>query len=244
MKTLLSRILLLACLVSPVRTSAQLIPGGGTVPVIDIAAIAKLVEQIGNQVRTIAILRQQLQDMLQNTVSLGIGGYWDILTLLNQLQAALQHGNAIAYPLQHALSLLRTVYPGYHIPEIWLASYQLWTLTQMATQAGTMALLHRLALEAPIDQLRLQGLAGASTNAIGRLAAIQAGNNIAIEQIQQTLRLREVIMADANARLIESSQRTNEEASRVAIDVELIKNVGVPWRSDMTGGIGTIPYPQ
>jgi len=114
----------------------------------------------------------------------------------------------------------------------------------MDTQAGMLALLSRLSLESVNDQQRFSDLAASSDSAVSRLAAIQAGNNINLEVNQQLIRLREVIMADANARLTQAAFEANDQAARVAIDVELINNVGVPWRSDMSGGIGTLPYPQ
>jgi P-type conjugative transfer protein TrbJ len=245
MKKLLSLLLIVGVLGFPVRTSAQFpVPTGGDIPVIDKNAIAQLLVQIGHQLTQIKNLEAQLQNMLLHSSVLGAGGYWEILTLLTQLQSALQQGQSIAYPLQNALAFFRQTYPGYHIPPIWLDSYQSWVTTQMDTQAGMLALLSRLSLESVNDQQRFSDLAASSDSAVSRLAAIQAGNNINLEVNQQLIRLREVIMADANARLTQAAFEANDQAARVAIDVELINNVGVPWRSDMSGGIGTLPYPQ
>ena len=56
------------------------------------------------------------------------------------------------------------------------------------------------------------------------MQAIQAGNMLAAEQIQQLSKLRQLMMAQINAQNVYMANQTNRDAQRVATQQEWIKN--------------------
>ena len=56
------------------------------------------------------------------------------------------------------------------------------------------------------------------------MQAIQAGNMLAAEQIQQLAKLRQLMMAQINAQNVYMANQTNRDAQRVATQQEWIKN--------------------
>jgi P-type conjugative transfer protein TrbJ len=56
------------------------------------------------------------------------------------------------------------------------------------------------------------------------MQAIQAGNMLAAEQIQQLAKLRQLMMAQINAQNVYMANQTNRDAQRAATQQEWIKN--------------------
>src|SRR2546426_3078767 len=63
-----------------------------------------------------------------------------------------------------------------------------------------------------------------SDSAEGRMQALQLGNMMAGEQLQQLVKLRQLVMAQINAQSVYMATQTNREAQRAATQSEWVRN--------------------
>ena len=63
-----------------------------------------------------------------------------------------------------------------------------------------------------------------SDTSVGRMQALQLGNMMACEQVQQLVKLRQPVMAQVNAQNVYMAHQTNREAQRSATQSQWIRN--------------------
>jgi type IV secretion system protein TrbJ len=184
----------------------------------------KAVESIINEVQMIANQVKQIENMVQNTRT--VGGIWDqeALPRLARLGQIIEQEQAIAYAMAGMDRVFRDRYPGYRPVSDWSTAYDKWTRTTLDTLRGTMAAVRLHADDFADEQRRIQTLTALSDSAEGRMQAIQAGNMLAAEQLQQLAKLRQLMMAQINAQNVYMATVTNRDAQRVATQQEWVKN--------------------
>jgi P-type conjugative transfer protein TrbJ len=184
----------------------------------------KAVESIVNEVQMIANQIKQIENMVQNTQT--IAGVWDqeALPRLARLGQIIEQEQAIAYAMAGMDRIFRDRYPGYRPVTDWSTAYDKWTRTTLDTLRGTMAAVRLHADDFADEQRRIQTLTALSDSAEGRMQAIQAGNMLAAEQLQQLAKLRQLMMAQINAQNVYMANVTNRDAQRVATQQEWVKN--------------------
>jgi P-type conjugative transfer protein TrbJ len=184
----------------------------------------KAVESIINEVQMIANQIKQIENMVQNTRT--VGGVWDqeALPRLARLGQIIDQEQAIAYAMAGMDRIFRDRFPGYKPVTDWSASYDKWTRTTLDTLRGTMQAVRLHADDFAGEQRRIQTLTALSDSAEGRMQAIQAGNMLAAEQLQQLAKLRQLMMAQINAQNVYMATVTNRDAQRVATQQEWVKN--------------------
>src|SRR3989440_4805160 len=184
----------------------------------------KAVESVINEVQMIANQIKQIENMVQNTST--YSGVWDqdALPRLNRLGQIIEQEQAIAYSMAGMERVFRERYPGYRPVTDWATAYDQWTRTTLDTLRGTLAAVRLHADDFGDEQRRIQTLTALSDSAEGRMQAIQAGNMLAAEQVQQLAKLRQLMMAQINAQNVYMANQTNRDAQRVATQQEWIKN--------------------
>ena len=184
----------------------------------------KAIESVINEVQMIANQIKQIENMVQNTST--YSGVWDqdALPRLNRLGQIIEQERAIAYSMAGMERVFRERYPGYRPVTDWASAYDQWTRTTLDTLRGTLAAVRLHADDFGDEQRRIQTLTALSDNAEGRMQAIQAGNMLAAEQIQQLAKLRQVMMAQVNAQNVYMASVTNRDAQRTATQQEWVKN--------------------
>jgi P-type conjugative transfer protein TrbJ len=203
------------------------IPGrsGGTgIPVIDAANLAQntitalqVVEAVIQRITIISHLFEQLQNMVQNTENFS-EGTWDeeALPRLLELGEMIKQGDAVAYRMADIDGAFRERWPGYVPPEDFNASYDLWTRSTLDTIRGVLRSTQLQADDFLNEETRLASLEALSDTSVGRMQAIQAGNMIAVEEVQQLRKLRQLMMAQSNAQTVYMANQTNKEAQETA----------------------------
>ena len=184
----------------------------------------KAIESVINEVQMIANQVKQIENLVQNTRS--YAGVWDREALPNlvRLGQIIEQEQAIAYAMAGMDRVFRDKYPGYRPITDWATAYDQWTRTTLDTLRGTLAAVRLHADDFADEQRRVQTLTALSDSAEGRMQAIQAGNMLAAEQIQQLSKLRQLMMAQINAQNVYMANQTNRDAQRVATQQEWIKN--------------------
>jgi len=184
----------------------------------------KAIESVINEVQMIANQVKQIENLVQNTRA--YAGVWDreALPSLVRLGQVIEQEQAIAYAMAGLDRVFRDKYPGYRPITDWPAAYNQWTRTTLDTLRGTLAAARLHADDFADEQRRVQTLTALGDSAEGRMQAIQVGNMLAAEQIQQLAKLRQLMMAQINAQSVYMADQTNRDAQRVATQQEWIKN--------------------
>ena len=201
----------------------------------------KAIESVINEVQMIANQIQQIENMIQNTRS--YGGVWDreALPRLIRLGQVIDQEQAIAYAMAGMDRVFRERYPGYRPVTDWATAYDQWTRTTLDTLRGSLAAVRLHADDFADDQRRIQTLTALSDSAEGRMQAIQAGNMLAAEQVQQLAKLRQLMMAQINAQNVYMANQTNRDAQRAATQQEWIKNGNREAPTLPTSATGPMP---
>lgn len=184
----------------------------------------KAVESVINQVQMISNQLKQIENMAQNTR--GYGGVWDqqAFPRLVQLGQVIDQQQAIAYAMTGMDRVFRERYPGYRPVTDWAAAYDQWTRTTLDTLRGSLAAVRLHADAFADEQQRFQTLTALGDTAEGRMQAIQVGNMLAAEQIQQLVKLRQLMMSQINAQNVYMANVTNRDAQRAATQQEWVRN--------------------
>jgi P-type conjugative transfer protein TrbJ len=235
----LAFVLVFMLVTSPIATMGQMaVIDAGNLVQTTISAL-KAIESVINEVEMIANQVKQIEDMIQNTRSVG-RGVWDAEALprLVQLGQIIEREQAIAYTMSNVDGLFKLRYPGYRPVTDWSKEYDTWTRTTLDTLRGTLNSVRLHAEDFATQQSRIQTLQGMSDSAEGRMQALQLGNMMAGEQLQQLVKLRQLIMAQTNAQNVYMANQINREAQRAATQSEWIRN-GNADAPQLTGAAST-----
>ncbi|WP_407965840.1 P-type conjugative transfer protein TrbJ [Bartonella sp. C271] len=185
------------------------------------------VETVQTQINTAKQLEQQLkqyQDMIKQGLSYSSPEFSGLQTTLQQLQKVYQDSQSLSYNMSDLNSRFEKMYPGY---ENYLKNtgkmnpsqdYKKWAESGLSNS--------RIAIEAAgintsmfddEDKL-MEKLINRSASAEGRMQAIQAGNEIAGQQVKQLQLLRELV---ANNTTLQANYTANEVERRAKDDAHL-----------------------
>lgn len=185
----------------------------------------KMIESVINEATMIANQLEQIRVLIQNTTNYP-EGVWDreALPRLLRLGRIIEQEQALAYTLSNVDGLFRERFPGYRPVTDWAREYDSWTRTTLDTLRGTLDAVRLHGEGFAAEQARIESLTALSDSAVGRMQAVQTGNMIAAEQVQQLVKLRQLVMAQVNAQNVYMAGQTNREAQRAATQSEWIRN--------------------
>jgi P-type conjugative transfer protein TrbJ len=201
----------------------------------------KLVESVINEATMIANQLEQLRVLIQNTVN-DPAGVWDrdALPRLLRLGQIIDQEQAIAYGMANLDAVFRQRYPGYVPTTDWEKAYDTWTRTTLDTLRGTLNAVRLHAEDFATEQARIDAFTRKSDTAEGRMQAVQAGNMIAAEQVQQLVKLRQLMMAQVNAQNVYMATQANQAAQGQADLREWILKGAAAAPLPTSGGTGTL----
>ncbi len=183
----------------------------------------KTVESVINEVPMIANQVKQIQELIQNarTTRRGSGTERRFPAAAPRADNRARAGHRLRDGRRR--SPVPRAVPGYRPITDWAASTivgraRRWTPSGAAsTPCASMARTSRMSR-------RESTVTALSDTAEGRMQAIQTGNMIAAEQVQQLVKLRQLMMAQINAQNVYMADQTNREAQRAATQREWIRN--------------------
>jgi P-type conjugative transfer protein TrbJ len=196
----------------------------GGIPVIDVANLVQntitAVEVVAAVLQRVTIIAQQLEqlkNMIQNTRNFPSGSWeTNALPRLLELGQMIDQGRAVAFQMDNLDAAFRQRWPGYVPPEDFNASYDLWTETTLDTIRGVLRSSQLQADGFLDEQTRLESIQALSDSAVGRMQALQAGNMVAAEGVQQLRKLRQLVLAQSNAQTVYMANQTNKDAQETA----------------------------
>src|ERR1700678_2659843 len=187
-------------------------------------AFATEVTQLLNHAQLVlAYIRQGLQlenelamyaNMLRNTKNLSPQTFGTIQADINALAQIVQGGQALAYSLGNLDQLFRSTYPGYGTtPTVYYANYQRWSQTSLDTTLGALRAAGLQSQQMQSEQTVINSLENMSQTADGQMQALNVLGQISDQQVQQLMKLRELMMADMSSKQAYQAAIIQEQAA-------------------------------
>lgn len=194
----------------------------------------RAVESNINEAQQIANQISQLKNMAQNTGSL-VGGEWTGMNdTLSRLDSVLSQGQSLALSSKSFDQQFRNYFPGYKDQQDYSKAYQDWNTTSMDSVRGALdaANLQYQGVQNEHDAIERLRTAAMSTS--GQKAALDASNQIALQSVQQTQKLRELMMSQMQAQgTFMANQQQRDAAAAQSVDQAL------QYRETKTTGVRT-----
>ena len=151
-------------------------------------------EQLANEINMYA-------DMVKNSRTLSAHNFGAILNDINALANIVQGGRALAYSLGNLDQLFRQTYPGYgYKAGAYYTQYRNWSQTSLDTTLGTLRAAGLQGRQLQSEQAILNSLKASLQGTDGRLEALHALGDISEQQVEQMMKLRELMMADMSSK--------------------------------------------
>lgn len=176
---------------------------------------ARALQQINNQVTQITNQIRQLENDARNLTALGERFAPELTAQLREMDALIDEARGVALRVSETRDALDTLFTGDY------RGTDIATRASMAARqidASRSALQSALLVQAKVteqlraDEFTLDRLSSASANASGALAAQQATNEMLAFQIQQSMRLQQLLVAESRADAIERAREMEARA--------------------------------
>lgn len=177
-------------------------------PVIDVAALA----QLGNQLTQLKIQTQTLQQTLQ-TLSGDQYQWSQTHDLMHQLNGVMQKSQGMTYTSATLEKQFQKAYPGYQSPDNFANQYQQNVNTTQHTFQGVLQSCGMSTRHFEEENHRLAFLQRQAQSAQGQTQVLQASSQIASEMVSQQQLLRQAVMAQSNAQTAYYANQVQQDAS-------------------------------
>lgn len=144
--------------------------------------------QITNQLQQIEYQIQSLRDFPN-----GIWG--QIQEDLQQLTRIAKVGQSISYADANLSSEFTHMYPGYEVPTNYTQVYTQWATNSLGGIQGALQSANLQSTQFASEDALFSQLQGLSDGSVGHMQALQVGNMIGIQEVQQLEKLRQLQMA-------------------------------------------------
>jgi P-type conjugative transfer protein TrbJ len=199
-----------------------------------VASNIKEAEQISNQLTQIANQIQAYKNMVTNTLNVPNQIWQNADGLLQQLVGVVNQGQALAFSATNINSLFQQKYPGYTPPQDFGAAYQNINETTLDSVRGALNAANLQSQDFTTEQGALNAIEAQSQSATGRMQAIQAGNSIAMAQVQQMRKMRALQMAQMQAQGAYVSGLTQQKADDAMMTKQMFDLPRPPTASTAT----------
>lgn len=169
-----------------------------------------------NEVRQIQAQLQQYDNMLRNTKSLEVRDLGTAIDALSRLDRVIGEGRSLAVTASDYEKAFKARFPGYQATTNYSENYREWSDTSRDSVLGALRVANLQARGAMTEEQALASLRSAVASADGQKAAVDAGNQIALAQINQLQQLRELMVAQMQASGTYMAARQQADASKEA----------------------------
>ena len=178
---------------------------------------AQLVIQYIRQGQQLANELNMYVDMLQNSQPLSAHTFGNIMNDINALAMIVQGGQALAYSLGNLDQLFRQTYQGYgYNAGAYYTEYQNWSQTTLDTTLGTLRAAGLQGQQLQTEQATIDSLRASLQGTNGRLEALHAVGDIAEQQVEQLMKLRELMIADMSSKQAYQATMVQQQAASQA----------------------------
>lgn len=169
-----------------------------------------------NSVQSLINQAQQLQLELQNVKKLTKGHFENTNPILNQLTDLASQGSALSYGNNRVESIFNEKFPGNYITSNFNKDYKNWSDTTYDTLKNSMK---TFALQGQLfakENDLITELQRSSVESEGNLSAQQTAHRIALSQINQLQKLRQLLLTQASSQTTFMTYQLQKEQTQQA----------------------------
>jgi P-type conjugative transfer protein TrbJ len=156
-------------------------------------------------------------DMAKNTATLPAQVFGPVASDIAQLASIVQGGRALAYSMANLDAEFRSRFRGWgYNARTWYLDYRNWSQTSLDTTLGTLRAAGLQGQELQSEQAVLNQLRAMAESSDGRLKALQVANQIAEQQVEQMMKLRQLMLADLQSKQAFQAAQIQRQASAEA----------------------------
>ena len=192
------------------------VPGVFATEYTQILNYVELAGQLEKQVVMVENQLNQLADMAKHGITITDQLFGTVASDITTLRQIVNTGQALSYTLSNMDGTFRLRFPGYSTSTNYGQSYQTWSQTSLDSTLGALKAAGLQNSQFDSDSALLQSLKSQSQSAVGRMQAIEVGNQIAENQAEQLMKLRQLMMADMQSKAAYQSAMVQANATKQA----------------------------
>ncbi len=201
--------------INPVPAHAG-VPGVFATEYTQILNYVELAAQLQRQISMVQNQFAQIEQMAKHGIPLNGQIFGVIASDMTDLRQVVNSGQALAYTMDNIDQQFNERFPGYLPSSDFAASYKSWTQTSNASTLGALKAANLQNSQFNNDAALLQTLQKQSNSSVGILQAIQVGGEIAENQSEQLMKLRQLMMADMQSKGAYQSTMIQAESTKQA----------------------------
>lgn len=182
--------------------------------------VANNLQLVSSYIRQGEELRQKIlmvADMARNTADLPFQVFGPVMADISRLAGVVQNGRALAYSMANLDAEFRNRFRGYgYNARTWFRDYRDWSQTSLDTTLGTLRAAGLQGEQLASEQAVLAQLRNMAQSSNGRMKALQVSNQIMEQQVQQLMKLRQLILADLQSKQAYQAAQIQKQASEEA----------------------------
>ena len=191
--------------------------GLGATEVTQLLNHAELVSQYIRQGLQLEQAIQQTADMIENSKMFASLVFGPVLSDINALSNIVQGGQALAYSLANLDAQFQSRFRGYsYSPRSYYTDYRNWSQTSLDTTRSTLRAAGLQSQQLQSEQSIMGAVRQMASSTAGRLKALQVANEIAEQQVQQLMKLRELMLVDLQSKEAYQAHEVQKEAATEA----------------------------
>ena len=190
----------------------------------------ELLQQYIQQVQMVQndLLRYSL--MLKNSHALAYQIFGPVTQDLQKLAQIVQGGQALAYSMANLDVQFRNTFKGYSqawSPTAFYQNYQQWSQTSLDTTHSTLQAMGLQGQQLQNEQAVLAALRQMAQTPAGQMDSIQIGTEISEQQVEQLMKLRELMILDLQSKQAYQAEQIQKEQADVGAQQQFFNYVPV-----------------
>jgi len=192
------------------------VPGLFATEITQLLNYVELVGSLEQQALQVENQITQIADMAKHGIAITDQLFGAVGSDIANLRQIVNTGQALSYTMSNMDGAFRLRFPGYSNTTNFGAAYQGWSQTSLDSTLGALSAAGLQDSQFDSDTALLQTLQQQSTSAVGRMEAIEVGNQIAENQAEQLMKLRQLMMADMQSKAAYQGSMVQSEATKQA----------------------------
>ena len=177
---------------------------------------AELVGQLEKQVLMVENQLTQISDMTKHGLTITDQLFGTVGSDIANLRQIVNTGQALSYTMSNLDGAFRARFPGYSSTTNYGQAYEAWSQTSLDSTLGALDAAGLQNSQFDSDTALLQTLQNQSTSSVGRMQALEVGNQIAENQSEQLMKLRQLMMADMQSKAAFQGAQIQADATKQA----------------------------
>ena len=124
--------------------------------------------------------------------------------------------------MQNMDQSFRQIYPGYQSPQNYQQSYQNWSTTTLDTVRGVLDSISLQASDFTSEEQTIQALRAVASSPTGQMQALQAGNMLSGEMLNQMEELRQLEMTQINSQNTYMAYQVQRDQAQQSVQQDLV----------------------